>query len=785
MWKKIVAVFLLLGLAGAISPSYRAWAEPEANNVAAVNALTYAGMRMVRAKDKLMIHYVFDNFMKNTKLHDLASQPSLVAVVGKVSDVLRAKEPSPEDRKEMLRIVRLQEQQILDATDATFQSSPTAGDDRVLSFAWADAFTAIAGSESPFTRYERVEKLTEGKTRDTFEAMKCNIGREDAADLFEARMALMTEVWRYVADKKIENTSYLNERQVQQLFDAIDEPEPEKALRRFEEMDSDLVWKYFAPYYWYAGSAAELAGDKAKALAYYDKFHQYWQPMFDKDFYKANVLLRQVDLLGSDLGDDRLRAMLTQIRETLLDDSGVLLKLSGLYADLGDADTSLHLLQKAFDNTQLYEESFRTLSETVRMMRSLSVFKIPFKVDIEKFNQFLSESVKKLDETYGFRGNKILFKRVSGSIHVTGLGAEIAFQNGEFVGLVKAHIGLNINHFLATDVDDGECLIRVRLVPRVDKDWQIKTGAVFEDLIWLKRPNIDILGINIGFVNNRLRSSAVTYVRDNIGMLDEFISKKVDLRAQLQKLWTDASKPVEVNEKTFLSLSPKAFAAEPLTVDSGDIVLPMMLLADSKLQPSPEREPVSPDILPPLLTTLPDVRGVKIRVSQVIPYQIFEEQLRGQSFDVGGTLAVVKTISISKAADGGLSFKLGLLPEGGEKVDCQALARPVWGTEYSTLRLDAVEESDAVVNTSQSLLLKSLYGYLEKQEFDLEAETAKDIGALNEKLGNLELRTDVRLAGQIARVDVYAGTIEEKGIRLDSTVLGTADLIYTPALFAK
>jgi tetratricopeptide (TPR) repeat protein len=795
--KKIAVVLLLLGFVGVLSPSSVAWGEPQTQEpraqepqdreIAAVNALTYAGMRMVRAKDKLMIHYVLDNFMKNVELHDLLSHPSLAAAAGKTSDVLRTKEPSPEERKEMLRIARLQEQQVL---DAALQPSPATQDSPLSSFAWANTFTAIAGSESAFTRYERGEKLIEGKVREAFEAMKGTIGREDATDLFETRMTLMTEIWRYVADKKIENTSYLNERQVQQLLDAIDEPEPQNALRRFGEMDSDPVWKHFAPYYWYAGSAAELAGNNAKALVYYEKFHEYWQPVFEKDFYKANVLLRQIDLSGSGLEDGKLRAMLAQIRENLLDDNGVLLKLSGLYADIGDTDTSLSLLQRAFDNTQLDEESFRTLSETVSMMQSLSVFKIPFKVDIGKFNHVLRESVKQLREIYHFRGNKILFQRVSGSISVTGQDAEITFQKGEFVGLVKAHIGLDINHFLATDTNDGECLIRVRLVPFVDKDWQIRTGAVFEDLIWLRRPNVDILGLSLGFVNNRLRSSMLTYVRDNIGKLDEFVSRKVDLRAQLQKLWADASKPVDVDGKTFLSLSPKVFAAEPLTVDGNDIVLPMMLLADSQLLPGPNPvwEPVSPDTLPPLLTTLPNVRGVKIRISQVIPYRVFEEKLQGQSFDVEGKPAVLESVSIAKKDDGDLLFEIGLLPTlstESEKVDCQVLARPIWGTEYATLRLHVVGEGPTAADASRSLLLKRLYRYLEKQEFDLKAETAKDIDALNEKLGNLELRSDVRLSGQIARMDVHGGTIEEEGVRLDSSVLGTADLIYTPASFAK
>jgi hypothetical protein len=759
-----------------------AWGDPQAREIAAVNALTYAGMRMARAKDKLMIHYVWDNFMKNMELHPLLSHPSLVAAIGKTSDILKTKEPSSEERKEMLRRVRLQEQQVL---DTALQSSPATGDGQVLSVAWADAFAAVAGSESAFTRYERTEKLTEGEVRDAFEAMKCAIGREDAADLFETRMTLMTEVWRYVADKKIENTSYLNERQVQQLLDAIDEPEPQKALRRFEEMDLDPVWKHFAPYYWYAGSAAELAGNNAKALTYYGKFHEYWQPTFERDFYKANVLLRQIDLLGNDLRDDELRAMLVQIQENLLDENGILLKLSGLYADIGDTDTSLSLLQKAFDSSQLDEESFRTLSDTVRMMRSLSVFKIPFKVDIETFNQFLRESVKKLQETYNFRGNKILFRRVTGSIFVTGQDAGVEFQKGEFVGLIKAHIGLDIDHFIATGTDDGECLIKVRLVPRVDKDWKIRTGAVFEDLIWLKRPSVDILGINLGFVNNRLRSSILTYIRDNIGMLDEFISRKVDLRAQLQRIWTDASNPVEVDGKTFLSLSPKTFAAGPLTVESDDIVLPMMLLADSKLLPGPDPEPVSPDTLPPLLTTLPNVRGVKIRVSQVLPYRVFEERLRGRSFDVDGKPAVLEKISIIKRADDHLSFAIELLPAEGERVGCRVLLLPIWGTGYASLRLKVAEKQDAVVGASRSLLLEALYRYLEKQEFDLEAETAQDIGALNKQLAHLELGSDICLKGQISRVDIQGGTLEEEGIRIDSSVLGAADLIYVPRSLVK
>jgi hypothetical protein len=169
----------------------------------------------------------------------------------------------------------------------------------------------------------------------------------------------------------------------------------------------------------------------------------------------------------------------------------------------------------------------------------------------------------------------------------------------------------------------------------IKENWQLDLKSNIDTIHWLKNPELKILFISVDLqkkIDNLIRNKSP----ELIAKMDDAISKKLNVRKSISKLWRDIQKPIRINRKEVpFWLQIRCDSVRSKWLDSGDSILAIQLRVKTKTQIlfDPDHYPMNPT-LPPYREYKEDISdSIHLFLYSRIPFSLINEQLNQRLAD--------------------------------------------------------------------------------------------------------------------------------------------------------
>ena len=337
--------------------------------------------------------------------------------------------------------------------------------------------------------------------------------------------------------------------------------------------------------------------------------------------------------------------------------------------------------------------------------------------------------------------------------------------------------GLTLGKYEETNFElDAGFLTTVNLMP----DYKLRLNTQANGYQWIKKPTISLAGVEIPItpIVERILDQQQGPIAK---LVDQELTKYLDLRDQATKLWRLVQEPLLVNEqyRAWLSLTPKTLYAGQIQAANGVLTLPLglALVANTTLgnKPAPAPIPNAPNLtmagLPPqgfavnLITQIPWAEARRLALAQ-LSGQVFE-------FEGGRKIQVTdlelygqgKDMVIGASLTGSLDGKIYLR------------GTPVFEPQNERVALAGADFDLQTSNKLAKAAAWALHGKLQRKmqpylAFSVADQLKEGRALVRKNLAQNALRPDVKLVGTLDTLAPAGIFVTPNGLEVDVTASG-------------
>ena len=200
---------------------------------------------------------------------------------------------------------------------------------------------------------------------------------------------------------------------------------------------------------------------------------------------------------------------------------------------------------------------------------------------------------------------------------------------------VKA--GVSVLGFTKYTETEFEIDLRFKTKFDLDPDWSVNTQTTPDGYAWVRRPTLNVIGLNIPITN--LVSRVIDKNFDGITKtLDQQVRRNVDLRTPVLQAWNLLREPYLLSEayRTYLQVVPKRVLITPLRFE-GRVIRATIGIEGHTLTTTGEKPNVQRAVSLPDLTVVPQVKddfqiGLLSEVSYAEAARLVSQEFVGKTF---------------------------------------------------------------------------------------------------------------------------------------------------------
>ena len=414
-------------------------------------------------------------------------------------------------------------------------------------------------------------------------------------------------------------------------------------------------------------------------------------------------------------------------------------------------------------NPKAPKEAYTTTEMEVRNERFLSTVHVPVSIAMTDVERQINAQVNgliyednSLDDNKSDQFMTKVWKR--GTIIVT---AEDSLFHVVVPLRIWAKAGVSVLGFTTYKETEFEIDLRFKTKFDLDRDWSVHTQTQADGYGWVRRPTVNIIGVNIPITN-----IVGNLIDKNLGSitktLDQQIRRNVDLRTPVLKAWNTLREPYLLSEKyrTYLQVVPKRILITPLRFDNrvirATIGIEGYALTTTGLKPDIHSAVSLPD-----LTVVPTVNddfrvGLMSEASYEEAAKLAAEEFVNKSFSFSEDRYHITITSMDLYGHNeNLIIKAGL--KGTINGDIYLKGRPYYDAHEQTISLKNLQydlDTKNVLARSASWLLKGTFAHtLEKQlSIPVGSQIADMQKLLQERLKNNHIAKGVIVNGHIDEI---------------------------------
>lgn len=329
---------------------------------------------------------------------------------------------------------------------------------------------------------------------------------------------------------------------------------------------------------------------------------------------------------------------------------------------------------------------------------------------------------------------------------------------------------------------DLDVFLRAR--PEIRKDYSFALGARSGGFEWKNKPVISLGPINVPI--DRLLEDVIEEQLSSVSRdIDRQVNSAINLRSEIEKLWSVAQEPVLLDDstQTWLQMNPTALVMAPVSSNKESILMQFGLESYIEGHIGRKPDPIEKKLLPELRQSAKSSPGFTVQVRAILGFteasEIAARQMMGQEFTYGKRKLRVEGISVYGKGERAI---VHLVVSGSLKGEFYLSGRPVYNTATDELSLEELDydiQTRNVLVKAGSWLLSSTFRNLlqEKLRFSFASEMNAIRGSLSDALRNYQYKGLFRINGALQKMEVQDIYVGENQFDIALNLLGNAKLV--------
>ena len=337
--------------------------------------------------------------------------------------------------------------------------------------------------------------------------------------------------------------------------------------------------------------------------------------------------------------------------------------------------------------------------------------------------------------------------------------------------------GFSVGKYEETNFEvDASFLSTITLQP----NYNVKTKTIPNGYTWIKKPTITLAGVEIPITDivEKILDQQQAFVAT---MVDNELTKKLDLKDQAQKIWRLVQEPLLINEeyRAWLTLTPKTLYAGPLNGQNNVISLPLGLAVVARTTLGGKPAPVPVPNVPPLTIEAPPQDGFGVNLLCQVPWaearRLALAQLSGQVFEFeGGRKVQVTNLELYGQ---GKEMVIGASVTGSLDGKIYLRGTPVFEPKNEAVSLAGADFDLQTSNKLAKVANWALHGKLQRKmqpylTFSIAQQLKQGRDLVRKNLAQNALRPDVKLMGTLDTLAPGAIFVTSHGLEVDVTATG-------------
>lgn len=325
----------------------------------------------------------------------------------------------------------------------------------------------------------------------------------------------------------------------------------------------------------------------------------------------------------------------------------------------------------------------------------------------------------------------------------------------------------------------GDIALNFKTSFNIKEDWTMETLTELEGYEWLKKPTVNLIGINlpVGFIADLvLRNSKATITKS----IDEQVKQNIDLKKLIGEAWVQMHDPILVSEEfnTWLTIRPESIGMTPLIVDEGEIVSTVVVESRPvvELGEKPETQVVTP--LPSFKYKQEANDDFTIHLRSKISFEeaerIARNQTVGETFSQGKRSVKIEDLRISGK---GTRLLVSTTLSGSYSGNIELSGRPVYNHKRNAIDIDdldfTLDTKNVLYKTAAWLLKGTLRKEIQKNmDFLLDYNMQDMKKQLQQQLEHYPITESIFLKGDLDDLNIQNAFISTDGILVDVALKG-------------
>lgn len=460
---------------------------------------------------------------------------------------------------------------------------------------------------------------------------------------------------------------------------------------------------------------------------------------------------------------------------------------------------SIFLLAGQFGCKRAEEHSLPIAQSNKVLTPPLSELVFPLAFSVKELEAVLNEKIEGKFVKAWFRADR---KRDSLYLEVTKSGPiRLQWDVPTLSIVVPLHLeGKFLKNIGSVHVENkkpivADILLHLKSDVHFDKHWQLVFHTALEKLVWRHEPKLKVLFVQVGLKKkiDKIVEERGDYLTRR---LDREVSKKLNLRRSIAKLWLDIQKPIRINKKgEELWLQNRCETINWNWVDRGDSLLAVQLKAYSMPRISVDAKPsgaINRKLPECVRSKKVDDNHLNLYVYSKIDYDLINDRLKRMKYPfelehMGQTLKV-QNISVYGLEANELALKVKV--SGSVEGIVYLKGKPVYEPQTNKLKVTDFEYDlgvdNALVNGADWILHSSLIDRLKDR-------LVVDVDSLVKQVPNLIVRgiekskVGKKIDLQLPSFSVYGHSLvtTKENIQLILQVKAVATLLLEKKVFLK
>ena len=330
---------------------------------------------------------------------------------------------------------------------------------------------------------------------------------------------------------------------------------------------------------------------------------------------------------------------------------------------------------------------------------------------------------------------------------------------------------------------NGSIALTYKTTITIDRNWKLIAKTSSSGFQWIETPKLNLVGINVPVtpIANIALSKSDKLISEQI---DKALADMVDLKKYVGMAWTEAQKPVKVNDENniWIRITPKDVYVSPFSTTGQKLNLAISLYAqiESFMGVEPKQNAILP--LPPFKFIQRSPQQFNLNIAADATYEKISEMVKSQL--INKTFAEAnKSITITDISIFGSEGRAVVVTDviGSLKGRIYFSGNMVYNPEKAAIEIQNpefdVKTKNALVKSAgwllQGLILKKLTPYL---TYPVQKDLDDMKGEANKILSNYSVFDGITLQGKLNSLVVNSLDLIPGAVRISTNVKGNITL---------